>query len=258
MNSDTQPGIQRFAEGAAWVWLDLDDTLVDFRAAAGAALRLVWEHDGVRHLYPDPREWAEAYTSHNHRLWDLYARGEITQEFLRLDRFATPLRPVWKGSEQELAAYARSLDPLYLDHLAANSRLLPGAAELMQAIRRAGLKTGILSNGFKGVQHRKLSLTGLDRLTDLVVLSDDIGVNKPDPRIFRHAMALAGEPRPEAHIMIGDNPATDIAGASAAGWRAILFDPAVSPVAPRMTAPATLAAGSLETLIPLFETLSAP
>jgi len=242
MNSDMTPDIQRFAEGTAWVWLDLDDTLVDFRSAARAALRGVWEHDGVCRLYPDPDEWAEAYITHNHHLWDLYARGEITQEFLRLDRFAHPLRPVWKGTEEALAEYSRSLDPLYLDHLAVNSRLLPGAAELMQAIRRAGMKTGILSNGFKGVQHRKLSLTGLDRLTDLVVLSDDIGVNKPDPRIYRHAMALSGETRPEAHMMIGDNPSTDIAGAVAAGWKAILYDPS---------------AGSLEALIPLFEGLPA-
>lgn len=259
MNSETTAACaaRSFARGTAWVWLDLDDTLVDFRSAARAALRDVWEHEGVSRLYTDPEEWAGAYSAHNHRLWDLYARGEITQEFLRLDRFAHPLRPVWKGTEEALAEYARALDPAYLDSLALNTRPMPGAAGLMQAIRNAGLKTGILSNGFKDVQYRKLSLTGLDRLTDLVVLSDDIGANKPDPRLYRHAMAISGEPHPGAHMMIGDNPSTDIAGALAAGWRAILYDPASPAGAPRPAGPGTLTAGSLEALIPLFEHLTA-
>lgn len=222
MNSELRKAL---TEEVTWVWLDLDDTLVDFRGAALAALHDLYATEVIGSLFGSADEWADAYMTWNHHLWDLYAQGRITQDYLRLDRFAHPLRAVWRGTEDELNEYARALDPLYLGRLAANSRLLPGAMELMEEIRAAGLHTGILSNGFRSVQYEKLRRTGLDRVTDLVVLSDDIGVNKPDVRLYRHAMELAGEPRPEAHLMIGDNPSTDIAGAVRAGWRAILVDP---------------------------------
>ncbi|MDE6417805.1 MAG: YjjG family noncanonical pyrimidine nucleotidase, partial [Duncaniella sp.] len=222
MNSETA---RRLTEGVTWVWLDLDDTLVDFGGTASAALRDLYDTEVIGSLYPSAEEWEEAYVSWNHHLWDLYAKGEITQDYLRLDRFAHPLRAVWRGTEEELTAYARALDPLYLGRLAENTRLLPGAMELMEAVRAAGMRTGILSNGFRSVQYEKLRRTGLDKVVDLVVLSDDIGVNKPDVRLYRHAMEQSGEPRAEAHLMVGDNPSTDIAGALNAGWRAILVDP---------------------------------
>lgn len=72
---------------------------------------------------------------------------------------------------------------------------------------------------------------------DIVVLSDDIGVNKPDVRLYRHAMERTGISDPEAHLMIGDNPSTDIAGALAAGWHAMLLSDTPVPAQPCFTAP---------------------
>lgn len=249
MNSET---VRRLTEGVTWVWLDLDDTLVDFGGAAQAALRDLYDTEVIGSLFSSPDEWAEAYVTWNHHLWDLYARGEITQDYLRLDRFAHPLRTVWRGTDEELTSYARALDPLYLGRLAENTRLLPGAMELIEAVHTAGMRTGILSNGFRSVQHEKLRRTGLDGVVDLVVLSDDIGVNKPDVRLYRHAMELSGEPHPEAHLMIGDNPSTDIAGAVNAGWRAILIDPSAGATGVSLSPDGTGLAGGVGALVDLF------
>lgn len=216
----------RLFEGVTWVWVDLDDTLIDFRTNSRAALREIYHTEGLDRFWAAPETWIAAYEACNHMLWDRYARAEITQDFLRLHRFTLPLSNAWTGTPKELEEFARRLDPLYLDTLARQKALVPGARELLERLRAREYNIGVLSNGFREVQHCKLEVTGIDRMVDLVVLSDDIGVNKPDRRLYEYAMARAADPTPAHHLMIGDNPTTDIAGAVGAGWRAILLGPA--------------------------------
>lgn len=207
------------------VWVDLDDTIIDFRGNSRRALSRVHAvHPAVSRLFPDAQSWIEAYERHNHQLWALYNRAEITCAYLRDERFIRPLADAGMP-RAEAAALTGELDRLYLDLLARERTLVDGARDLLSRLRGAGLTVGVLSNGFADVQHRKIASAGIGPLIDLTVLSDDIGVNKPDVRIYRHAMESAGNPDPATHLMIGDNPATDIEGAIAAGWHAILFNP---------------------------------
>lgn len=211
-------------KGVRWVWFDLDDTLVDFRTNSRKALHILYEKEGLSRFYPSADAWIDAYETHNHHLWDMYSRNEITQEFLRIDRFATPLRDCWSEAADSLVAYSRKLDPLYLDLLAEQRVLVAGARELVEYLRGRKYNIGVLSNGFTEVQNKKLRNCQLDSLVDVMVLSDDIGVNKPDVRLFRYAMERVGENDERKHLMIGDNAATDILGAVNAGWRSILLD----------------------------------
>lgn len=213
-----------YLRGVRWVWIDLDDTLIDFRANSLAALRITYEQCSLERYFRSCDEWIECYMRHNHALWDRYNRAEITQGHLRLHRFLDPIRERTLISEEEFAAEARHMDILYLSILARQKCMVPGAMELVEYLRAHAYNIGILSNGFSDVQYRKLHTVGLDALVDTVVLSDDIGVNKPDPRIFIHAMERVGDVCPDSHLMIGDNPSTDIDGARGAGWRSVLFD----------------------------------
>ncbi|MDE7146389.1 MAG: hypothetical protein K2O30_09625, partial [Duncaniella sp.] len=88
MKSDTIPPL--FTAGVSWVWFDLDDTLIDFHANSRAAHRILFDECSLHRFYPTPESWIEAYEGHNHKLWERYNRQEITQDFLRLDRFYTP------------------------------------------------------------------------------------------------------------------------------------------------------------------------
>ena len=81
---------------------------------------------------------------------------------------------------------------------------------------RAARPIGIVTNGPTEVQHAKLELLGIDRLVDFVLVSEEFGVAKPDPAIFREALRLAGV-RPEEAIFVGDSVEFDMAGARAAG-----------------------------------------
>ena len=208
------------------VWLDLDDTIIDFTTNARNALRAMFESEpALQAAFPSADIWAERYELHNYQLWDAYSRAEITRDHLRMERFRLPLTEAGIP-DAEARTLSSRYDTLYLDLLAQGRALMPGAITLLDALRSdPSLRIAILSNGFQDVQHRKIANCGLTPYFDLVVLSDDIGINKPDTRLFDYAMAQAGDTNPKHHLMIGDNPQTDIAGALCAGWHAIHYSP---------------------------------
>jgi len=82
----------------------------------------------------------------------------------------------------------------------------------------------ILSNGLSDVQYRKLKTLGIEHLFEYIVLSGELGIWKPDPRIFLKAAELLAR-EPEECIYIGDSYDTDIPGAKEAGMKACWFNP---------------------------------
>lgn len=205
------------------VWLDLDDTIVDFKTNSRRALHRLWEEEQpVRRCFDTAARWIDTYEKYNHALWAEYGLGQITRSFLRMERFRRPL--VEGGlSDAEARELSGRYDGLYLDFLAQEKVLIPGSIDLLRFLRDEGVVIGCLSNGFKDVQFRKIRNCGLESWFDIVVLSDDIGINKPDRRIFEYAMKQSGVTDPKAHLMVGDNPVTDISGALGAGWSVIQF-----------------------------------
>ena len=100
---------------------------------------------------------------------------------------------------------------------------LPEASGALEALRGLGLRLAVVSNS-NGTVAGLLEDLGLARWLDAVVDSAVVGFEKPDPRIFHHAAAAVGvEPAEAVHV--GDLYSVDVAGARAAGARAILLDP---------------------------------
>lgn len=98
----------------------------------------------------------------------------------------------------------------------------PDAVPALELVRSKGLTTGMVSNATE-LARRVLRHLDMERLFDLVVISDEVGVRKPDPRIFEMAVDLAGS-SPSKTLFLGDKPATDIEGATRAGLRGVLVD----------------------------------
>ena len=238
------------------VWFDLDDTLIDFRTNSRAALRIVYDSvEPIRLLFADAEAWTERYEFHNHQLWDQYSRAEIDRDTLRMERFRHPLAEAGM-TDAEARRLSEFLDTYYLDRLAEQKNLIPGAIELIDAIKNRwpDIRIGVLSNGFADVQHRKIRNAGLQDKIDLTVLSDDIDVNKPDRRLFEHAARMAASEQPDSNLLIGDNPTTDIAGALCAGWHAVWFDRNGDAPAPAPDAPRCARATTLPAILPLLLT----
>lgn len=104
------------------------------------------------------------------------------------------------------------------------SRVLPGVPRALSRIQEAGFRLVVVSNS-DGTVENALTSCDLRRFFEAVVDSHHVGFEKPDRRIFEHALALASA-RPEATLHVGDLYQADVLGARAAGIRAVLIDPA--------------------------------
>jgi putative hydrolase of the HAD superfamily len=94
---------------------------------------------------------------------------------------------------------------------------------VLRGLRERGARVVVVSNWDVSL-HGVLRDTGLDGLVDGVLTSAEVGVAKPDPELFRRALALAGDVAPGAAVHVGDDPVSDGEGARAAGIPVVLLD----------------------------------
>ena len=192
------------------IFLDWDDTIGDFSHAEQYALRDLYSIYGLERLYADFQDFYDCYHPYNIYLWELYGRSEITKEELAFRRFYHPVESMQNG---ESAAKRMAEDFLRLT--TKYFRLLPGAEETVRYLSERYPLT-IVSNGFVEVQYTKIRLSGLSDCFRHVVLSEEAGVQKPNPLIYEQALQLNGIQRDEV-LMIGDSYNSDIQGAINAG-----------------------------------------
>jgi len=220
---------------------DIDRTLWDFDANAHIALRTAVTSAGVGVTAENFEEFFDVYEPHNLYLWNEYEHGRITKDFLKQDRIFTPLR-MFCGMDS--IARAQEISEDYLYHMALSTKLMDGAAEVLEAVAARGGRMAVVSNGFKEVQRRKLSHAGIDKYFEAVIISDEVGIMKPSPEIFRMAMdAIGGVP--SETLMIGDNLENDIIGAREAGIDQFYLNNFNAP----HTEPVTYESGSLKALL---------
>jgi putative hydrolase of the HAD superfamily len=101
-------------------------------------------------------------------------------------------------------------------------RAFPDAAPALAELRERGVRLVVVSNWDVSL-HERLLQTGLAPLVDGAVASAEIGVAKPDPAIFRHALEIAGGVEPARALHVGDTPGADVEGARAAGIRPVFL-----------------------------------
>lgn len=195
-----------------FVFLDLDDTIWDFHANARFALKDMFDYRGLQSHFEDFNHFFDIYARRNIELWEQYGKGEITQEFLKIERFRYPLA---KMGINDLAL-AEEIGIQYLDNLPTKKALMPHSIELLDYLTEKKYPITIISNGFEEVQHRKIVSSGIGHYFQHIVLSEVAGALKPDKRIFEYALELNGA-KPSDTIMIGDSYAADIVGAINAG-----------------------------------------
>lgn len=214
------------------LFIDFDDTLYDTHGNAVLALHELFDAMQLERWFPDPQVFYDRYWEANIDLWTSYSRGEITRDYLIVERFRRPL------------SYGRGLQPTeqlcleasdrFLDFCSTKPGLVEGARTLVDYLLRQGYRLHLCSNGFHEVQYKKLRACGLDGCFDHVILSEDAGHNKPAPEFFDYALRQSGAVR-ERTLMIGDNFHTDILGAKRAGLATAYYNrfpefPAPEPV----------------------------
>lgn len=203
------------------LFIDFDDTLYDTHGNAVIALSETFDYFHLERYFSDPQVFYDAYWTANIDLWTQYAKGEITRDYLIVERFRRPLS-VGKGIEitKELCL---EISDRFLDFCASKPGVISGAHEVMDYLKQRGYRMHMCSNGFHEVQYKKLDACGLRDYFDTIILSEDAGVNKPSKAYFDYALKVSGASR-ETTLMIGDNLQSDILGALNAGLDAMLFN----------------------------------
>ena len=201
------------------LFIDLDDTVYDFSAASRESFLETYEQLHYERYFDSFEHYMSIYEPYNLELWRIYGEGKITKDELNRRRYSHPLETVGVNDPQLAATFCREA----LGRIPTKGNLVPGAIELLEHLRPK-YNMYILSNGFKELQSRKMQTGGIDKYFDALILSEDIGVNKPDSRLYAHAMERTAS-KPQESLMIGDMFDTDIVGAANFGIDSIYYNP---------------------------------
>lgn len=208
------------------VLLDLDDTLFDHRGCSRVALEATRSCHPALAAMPAP-ELERVHAAVLEALHEDVMLGRTPLEEARRERFRRVLAA--SGARPDDAAASEAAE-VYRVRYREVRRAVPGAAALLEALA-ARVRVGILSNNLYDEQMDKLRTCGLDPFVEALVVSERVGVPKPDPAIFRAAVQELGS-APHDTVMVGDSWRADIVGARAAGLPAVWYNPLRLPLPP--------------------------
>ena len=181
---------------------DADETLFDFKKAEKEAfknsmLELDIEYDENYHF--------ATYKEINTAIWKELEEGLITQEKLKTERFKRLI------DKLDMTFDENDFANIYMTHLGNGSFLFDGAMELIEDLSSKYILS-IVTNGLTSVQERRLKKSTIAKHFKDIVISESIGISKPNPDIFEHAINNLGTFNKDEVLMIGDNLNSDIRG----------------------------------------------
>ena len=197
-----------------FLFLDLDDTILDFRKAEYVAIGKtigdfgVEPTDEVRKLYHEINKWH----------WEQLELGTLTREEVLVNRFGVLFEKL--GKTVDAVACARA----YEKNLSQGHWFLPGAEEAVDALSKK-YRLFLASNGTASVQKGRMTSANLYRFFETVFVSQEIGHNKPSKAYFDACFSTISGFDKEKAMIVGDSLSSDIKGGINAGIKTVWVNP---------------------------------
>ena len=197
------------------ILFDADNTLLNFDAAENKALAETLVNYGIE---PDA-ETVQTYRTINEELWRQLEKGQIRREKLFGERFSRFLKAI------NAAGDGVEMNRFYLEQLSTHPDLM--SPEVLDVLRELSevATLAIVSNGAQKVQTRRLAESGVMNFMEDVFISEKMGCEKPNARIFDAALRALGVENREHVLMVGDSLPSDIQGGSNAGLDTCWYNP---------------------------------
>ncbi len=200
------------------VFLDADDTILDFHACEAIAIRRAFEIMGV-----EPSDaLVERYSRINRKMWERLELGEITRQQVLELRFEELFKEIgfeYSGFEAQ---------EIYENELAKTSIYMDDAPALLEELKK-NYRLFIASNGLARVQDGRFKAVGLEQYFEDIFISQRVGFNKPAGEFFELCFEKIPMFSKDRCIMVGDSLSADIKGASNAGIKSVWFNPKGQP-----------------------------
>ena len=191
-----------------FLFLDLDDTILDFHKAERLAISRTFRSFGL-----EPTEQVlERYHVINRQHWERLERGELTRDQVLTGRFQMLFE------ELGIPAQPQAIAKGYEHNLGLGHYFLPGAKEALDTLR-GKYRLFLASNGTASVQHSRLTSAGLYPYFEEVFVSQALGANKPSRAFFDACAARIPGYDPRKALMVGDSLTSDILGGINAGMK---------------------------------------
>lgn len=189
-----------------FLFLDLDDTILDFQKAEHVALSKTLESFGL-----EPKESVlKRYNQINKAHWEALERKEMTRDQVLLGRFQALF------AEMGITVDAETVARTYEHNLGIGHWFMPGAEEAVERLSKK-YKLYLASNGTASVQKGRMTSANLYRFFEKVFVSQEIGANKPSIEYFERSFAQIPNFDKSKAIMVGDSLTSDILGGQNAG-----------------------------------------
>jgi len=202
-----------------YLLFDADDTLFDFPRASARAFEKMCQAHGI----PYTPEVYQVYHDINVELWAAFDRGELSKEFITLERYVRFLKAL--DLDRDPAACNRD----YLSGLGEGVYPLPHSEEVCRELKNRGHRMFIITNAVASVQRSRLRGSVFSGLFEAAFISEEAGAAKPSRAYFDYVARRLPGMTAENALVIGDSLSTDMRGANNAGLPCCWFNPSGKP-----------------------------
>lgn len=201
-----------------YLFIDLDDTILDFKKAEHIALSKTFRHFG---LEPTDAVCAR-YSAINRSCWERLERGEWTRAQVLVGRFGLLFQ------EKGIAADPAECAAVYEGNLSVGHYFLPGAEEALKVLSQK-YQLYLASNGTARVQAGRLDSAGIRPYFTEIFVSQELGANKPSREYFDRCFSRIPGFDPKKAMIVGDSLTSDILGGQNAGITTCWVNPTCAP-----------------------------